>query len=203
MKQSDSAGDVYRAPEADLTLPETESPEFYPVSRFKLMLLYFATLGLYALYWFYRHWRQVKAHSAASIWPVPRAIFSIFFAHSLFARFDAAARRRADDIAWRPRLLATLYVVFAIIGNLSDRLPRLGLDEIWVPIASVVSLLVIAYTLFHAQLIANIACGDPAGLSNAKITLPNLLWSLFGILFWLVAIAGFALELGWIDLPAD
>ncbi len=196
------ASDVYKTPESDLTLPGDETARFYLVSVFKLMLLYFSTLGFYGIYWFYRHWKQFKVATKQSLWPVPRAIFSIFFAHALFRRIDDAVDP-GQDVAWRPQSLATLYVIFAIIGNLSDRLPRFGLDYEWVAVASVTALLMIAYVLYRAQVVANLACGDADGRSNARITLANVIWILLGLLLWLAVFAGFALELGLIDALPD
>ncbi len=199
---TDPAGDVYRTPESDLTLPRDKTAKFYLVSEFKLMLLYFATLGFYGIYWFYRHWKQFKGATEQSLWPVPRAIFSIFFAHALFRRIDDAVDPGLD-VEWRPQTLATLYVIFAIIGNLSDRLPQIGLDFEWVLVASLAALLMIAYVLYRAQAVANLACGDAHGRSNARITLTNVIWILLGLLFWLAVIAGFALEMGLIDALPD
>lgn len=201
MNGYETTDDVYKPPEAELTLPQKAAARFYVVSGFKLLLLYLVTMGLYVLYWFYRHWKQIKTHEDASvvereIWPVPRGLFSIFFAHSLFRRFDNAVQG-VEPVNWRPGLLAILYVIFTIIGNLADSLPRYGLRYFWVIFAFAASLLIIGYVIYRAQAVANIACGEPGGHSNARLTLPNLLWILLGLVFWLAVGVGFVFELGY------
>ena len=61
---------------------------FYVVSIPKFCVLYVATFGVYGLYWFYMHWQRYRRGHGQheSIWPVPRALFSIFFTHALVAR---------------------------------------------------------------------------------------------------------------------
>lgn len=70
----------YKAPESDLELAVAGTEkQFYVVSIRKFTILFFMTLGLYTIYWFYSHWNEYKLYSGKKIWPAPRSIFSIFF----------------------------------------------------------------------------------------------------------------------------
>ena len=76
----------YEAPKSRLeTSVEKGDKQFYVVSVKKFTILFFFTIGMYVLYWFYGNWKRYKAYSGKNIWPVPRAIFAIFFTHSLFS----------------------------------------------------------------------------------------------------------------------
>ena len=116
--------DIYKTPQAELTVSdvhEQAESQFYIVSNTKFLLLYFFTLGLYTVYWFYRNWSLYKQSTGESMWPVMRGIFSIFFTHSLFRRVDERLQAQAIDYHWAPAMLATVYVVSAVVANISDR----------------------------------------------------------------------------------
>ena len=106
---------VEAAPGADAT-----APLFFPVTPFKLGVMSVCTLGLYQVYWFYMNWRLVRMRDRSTLWPVPRALFGVFFCYALFARIgrDGAAR----SIAGAPAMgwLAALWIVLTIAWRLPD-----------------------------------------------------------------------------------
>jgi len=69
---------------------ENETP-FFPVSEGKLITLYILSFGLYGIYWFQQNWKRQQPMMDKKIYPVWRAVFSIFFTHSLFKRIDQQA----------------------------------------------------------------------------------------------------------------
>ena len=195
----DAQDNVYAAPRAPLVAAPTERPRlppFYVVSVTKLALLSFATMGLYTLYWFWRHWKLHAIDSQRDIMPVPRAIFSIFFAHGLNREIDPRLRRRGSRHAWSPGGWATLYVFSAIGGRLLGSAP----DSVLAPAPGfgLIMLTVAGCTLAmtHAQRAANLASDDPGGAANARLTAANWFWLVLGGLFWLASLAGMALLLG-------
>jgi hypothetical protein len=57
---------------------------FFAVSPVKLVVLSVCTLGLYQIYWFYKHWVLIKRRSEPLIIPWARAFFGFFWCYSCF-----------------------------------------------------------------------------------------------------------------------
>jgi hypothetical protein len=91
---------------------------FFAVSIFKLVLLSVLTLGIYELYWFYQNWKLIRDREGSDIWPVPRAIFTVFFCHACFARirdFETPAAGKSDLASgW----LATAWIITTLMHKL-------------------------------------------------------------------------------------
>lgn len=199
---------VYAPPQASLALevPERSGfPPFYVVSITKLVLLYVATLGFYSLYWFWRHWTLHKRDKKLDIWPVPRAIFPIFFAHSLNQEIDYRLHRSGQGYKWSPGMWATTYVISAIGGRIISRLPDSIVPAL--PGFGIGMLLLVAnvLALVHAQRAANLASGDPDATGNSRLTAANWVWLVLGGLYWVV-IALWLVTLFWMPtvyLPAS
>ena len=164
--------------------------EFYVVAPAKAAILMVATFGFYALYWFWRHWTLHKIARKLDIWPVPRAIFSIFCAHSLFKEFDYRIVRSGQRHRWSPGGWATLYVVAAIGGRILDRLPETAISLNASVALLIAMLFALALSLYHAQRAANIACGDPDAVANRRMTLANYVWLGLGGLWWALVALG-------------
>lgn len=176
---------------------EARAPqEFFIVSPLKFALLFAATFGLYQVYWWYMHWARYRRFRRQSLWPVARAVFAIFFAHSLNEEIDARLRRDAKRHVWSPRVLAGLYVVCVVAARI---LARIDGSDAWGVFTIVGPLLPTGYALLRTQQAANLACGDPAGGANARLTWANWLWLVGGGLAWLLIALGLALP----DLAAD
>jgi len=179
--------DIYRAPESELQdTEETAGREFYVVSKTKFLVLFFATFGLYGIYWFYRHWSQYKRASGEKMLPVMRAIFSIFFTHALFYTIQGRIEESGRSYRWSPALMATIYVIASIAVTIADRISATSTEVSAMDAIGLVTLPLMAWILYTAQKGANIACGDAAGESNANFTPINFLWIVPGVLFWLV-----------------
>ena len=117
-------------------------------------------------------------------------IFSIFFTHALFGLFEAKSKEVDPRYTWFPSGMATLYVIMAILENISDKLSRKSLGDPYTDFIILFTLPVIGWTLYKAQLSANIACGDPEGAINSELTLANSVWIALGVIFWLLVAVG-------------
>ncbi|SFD33416.1 hypothetical protein SAMN05216167_104397 [Spirosoma endophyticum] len=112
-------------PEFDLFMDNNYQPAEYvdyvkkqPVWVF--CLLSFFTFGLYTIYWFYKSWRFFRESYGWDIYPVWRAIFAVFFTHSLLETInDLAIEKGHPGISSNP--YATGYVVIAIVQRLLDQ----------------------------------------------------------------------------------
>lgn len=162
--------------------------EFYIVSTRKFLLLFVATFGLYVLYWQYKQWSQSRRFHNENIWPVARAIFSIFFTHKLTSRVDDRLRDNGTTYTWSPSNLATAYVLLAIFSNATNRLP--DSPNPWLNLLPLFLQMAIAWPLLHIQRAINMACDQPNGESNARITGANWFWLVLGAVGWLLILIG-------------
>lgn len=187
-----SVANPYEAPQARIADPVVESgseASFYVVSPSKFLIMAIGTFGIYIVYWFYRNWAQLNRRHK-DYWPVMRAIFSIFFTHSLLGEVDQKIRRRGATWEWSPGLLATAYVVASIAGRVFDRLSRTNDDATVFDVLPLAMLAVEVYALYRAQLAINVADGDPGGAANDRLTPANYAWLALGGLFWIVILLG-------------
>jgi len=183
--------EIYKPPESDLVSGrEEQTHRFFIVSKSKLAVLYLATLGLYLLYWFYSNWRSFRDTTGEKLWPIPRAIFYIFFTHSLFNKVDANLKAREIEFAWSPNLLATLFVILSIAGNVLDRLSFREIGSPYTDVVSIAILPVALLILLKAQQAINLSEDDPEGSSNSRFTVFNYLWIGLGFLFWALIVLG-------------
>lgn len=94
-----------------------EAP-FFAVGIRKLVVMSVFTFGLYVVIWMYLHWHTIKAREESDIWPLPRALFSIFFIHSLMTEIESFAAERKLMLSFPKGALTTLYVLLSIAGNM-------------------------------------------------------------------------------------
>lgn len=191
---SETVANVYAPPQANLQAQEdadTQAVMFYVVSRRKFLLLFLATMGMYAIYWTYRNWRAYKAASGENLWPGVRGVFLVFFTHSLFRHVDEALQRRGLDIQWSPGGDATLIVVITILSNFLDRLGSRMPDTPLLDIVSLLILVPLAWLYMRAQRAINAACGDPEGSGNANYSVANWIFLVVGGIFWIFVGIGF------------
>jgi hypothetical protein len=171
-------------------------PMFYVVSKRKMAILYLSTFTLYTFYWFYKNWDLYKGrHPEASkfgttIWPVPRAVFPMFFTHSLFAKVKAYGRGLAQVERWHSGWHASFAVVWMLLSEVIDSLIGGYLGDV----VSILAILPLLFFLLHAQGMVNAACGDVQGESNRRLSRANKAWIVIGALFWMAAIGNMLLS---------
>ncbi len=182
---------LYQTPQSDIVVENETLSEFYIVSPKKFLILFFSTLGLYSIYWFYQNWSLYKIKHKENIWPVPRSIFQIFFAHSLFEKIDIRLRDKGLELSWSPSGLATGFVILSIIETSAN---RAAFKEIGSPVTDLIGFAIlptIGMILYKVQKMANLAMGNIHGPSNSKLTVANYLWIGFGSLYWLIIAFGY------------
>jgi len=187
-------------PDIDKETGSTEiSLEYFTVSEGKLITLYILSFGLYGIYWFYKNWKLQQVMMDKKIFPLMRAIFSIFFTHALFRRIDKSAEQLEKKHRFNANLLATFFVAAVVIGNLLDRvlisagiLP--GLSEPTVIIISLIIFMLSAYPLTVVQATVNRINDDILGYLNHKYSLWNYLLIVVGSVFWLMLALGLLAE---------
>ena len=177
--------------------PDETAWPYYVVSPAKCVSLWIATFGFYGLYWFHRNWDLERVRTGEKIRPSARAIFSIFFTHSLFSRVDARLRALGREHSWSPNGTASLVVGLSVVGAVYERLSGDEWETAFDFAISFGFTAAAAIALIPAQRAVNAASGDPDGASNSRLTPANWLWLLGGGLVWLLALVGIvATELG-------
>lgn len=183
---------LYAPPLANLEAPPRAACDdrFYVVATRKMLLLYSLTLGMYQLYWYYRHWSQFNRATNAGVWPLPRAVFAVFSTHSLFHQIGAHDVTGKRD-GWDSGSYAAAMVFLLVAGYV---LMWAGGDSLFFALLTFSLLLPIGLVMLQVQREANARCGDPEGASNSAFSGANYAWCVLGGLFWLLVLAGLALE---------
>lgn len=182
---------IYAPPEANLQelVADPANYEFYVVSKGKFSLLFFLTFGMYAVYWHYRNWVLYKRKHEERCIPVLRAIFSIFFTHTLFGEVKYRLKINHPDVFWNSGTWATLVVAMVLLERISEKLPSEELSTA-IPL---VCFIAHGILLLKAQAMINLACNDPTGISNSRFTLFNYFWvAIFPVAILVVAFDGAA-----------
>lgn len=155
----------YTPPQTTLNPPPLPTQaKFFVVSEKKLWIMYVLTFSLYGVYWFYQHWKKWKEATGDNIMPIPRAIFSIFFTHTLFQKIYDSAKQADSSVAQMSSLQmpATMVVLGALLTNFIDKLSGDSMSIIWL-LATVIIFIAMGWGTVQAQRLANIACHDPSG----------------------------------------
>ncbi|PCK08822.1 MAG: hypothetical protein COA42_07410 [Alteromonadaceae bacterium] len=194
---------IYETPQSELSeIEKSEGTEFYVVSIKKFTILFMATFGIYAVYWFYRNWRQYKNKNGDNIWPVARGMFSIFFAHSLFERIDGSLEKRSLVYKWYPSSYASFYVIIVIAGRIVDKLSDKSIGSPYTDVISILTIPIVCYILAKVQGAINLSQDDMNGSSNSNFTLPNYLWCAPGAILWFLVFLGLFNIFGLINLDS-
>lgn len=185
--EQSSEKNIYASPESELIKSNTDNKElkqpFFTVSRTKLTIMCVCTLNLYLVYWFYKNWHQQRLHTNFPCQPVLRAIFSIFFTHSLFSIVQEKLNSKNIEKSVVPGM-ATLYVVSTLATAFLNN---------WEPEATqMTSYFLILIGLMATQFIPfwfiqpliNLANDEPEGLENTKLSALNWVFIIVGVVYW-------------------
>ena len=164
------------------------------MSKRKFIVLFAATIGIYQVYWFYENWRLYRDNSDEKIWPVARAIFSIFFVHSLFRILDRKLQGSGHRMYWNARSNATILVVLIIVNSMLGNAIN-TLSSPYVDFLSVATLVPLAFVYCKAQVVINVCCDDPEGTRNDTLTWQNYSWCALGLASWALSLFGLYLKL--------
>lgn len=185
--------DIYKTPDAELNQaqPEPVASTYYVVSAKKFITLSILTFGFYVVYWFDRQWRTIKVRDGSNIWPIPRAIFSIFYVHALYRIIDESLKEKDKTFNWSPDKTAWAYIASACANVILNQLVPSSQESI---IVFLVLPFFIWFTL-KAQMAINIVCGDPDGQSNNRFSTTNIVLILLCGIFWLMFLLGAYMQL--------
>ena len=174
--------------------------EFFPVSEGKLLTLYILSFGMYGIYWFYKNWMLQAKAMDKKIYPMWRAIFSIFFTHALFKRINTRAQQVEKNHTFHANALATLFVTLVVASNIIDPVSYntsllVNLSDVSLIITSLTLFFISAYPMVKVQATVNRINNDMLGYLNHKYSIWNYLLIVVGALFWLMTGLGILAEI--------
>lgn len=154
-------------------------PYPYVISINKLLVMSIATLGLYEIYWFYKHFKSFKMEREWKITPWARALFAGFMSYSLFKEVVKAVK---DVDKTRGNLNAGgLAIVYFILVSLW----RLQEPYWWLSIFSVLPLIPVQNAI-------NFYWKNKYGskIAQSGFGTGNYIWSIIGGIILLLALNG-------------
>jgi hypothetical protein len=159
---------------------------YYAASPLKVVLLTFATFGLYQVYWVYKQWQAVRIQTRESFSPSWRALFDIFFVNRLFPyiRGDVAA---ADvKVTMGTGALIAIFIVGEIVSRVTVRL-----ETGWVWILGYVS--VVPLAILQGEINQYLARRHPKLLRGSGFGAGAMALLVLGAICWaLIAYGAFA-----------
>lgn len=169
-------------------LEQDKEKENYVISIPKMALLYFGTLGLYEVYWFFKQWQAIKYKNGKNYNVIIRTLLPYIFCFPLF--IEIANLNQGNIKRKEPIFLAILYVIASLIGFIANASPS---DFSLNPIGSLflfalylLSLIISFMILARIQKIANIAANDIKASQNSKMSLKEwLLIAIFCTIFFI------------------
>ena len=91
------------------------SPQYFPVSVVKLVVMSVATFGLYPFYWFYMNWDEVRRRTGRNLSPGWRTIFSVFSCYPLFKLIQQTSSANGVPSWYNPAWIALSYIALMIV----------------------------------------------------------------------------------------
>lgn len=140
----------------------------------KLVILSVITLGFYDLIWAYNLWRTIKIEFGYNVNALLRTIFMGITNFSLFNIINKHTHKCGLD-EFNSVILATIYIILCIIGNIYNSM-------------SIITLLLTTAVIAHIQ--KNINKVNETNFPNAKINYwnySNTIWTtIFVVLYFLI-----------------
>ena len=165
-------------------------PKLYVVSLNKFAVLFMGTAGLYMAYWFYKQWELYKLSTQGKQIPILRALFSIFFVHSLFNKLTALYAIKSGKENKALNTSATLFVVVSAISFVSGYVPEESEFKPFLLVLNLIFTPVLCWFCYQAQWFINYISDDTNGKTNQKLTGANYVWVVVGTFFWIMYIIG-------------
>lgn len=157
---------------------------YFEISRRKLLIMSVGTLGLYGVYWIYQNWARYNLREDGNTWPLARAIFSLFFMHSLCSKLEIYHKEKTGLASYKLNQYATLYVLL-FLTILIPEPSSIALQIVLSTFLLIVEVVGYTYILIKIQDVVNIANGEKLAEVNDKLTFANFAWLALGVAIFL------------------
>jgi hypothetical protein len=149
------------------------------------------TLGLFNTYWIYKNWKFIKERDNLDIIPFLRAVFGVFYIHSLLNQIaNDRELNRIKSTSFSASSLATGWVVMNIFGNILARSENMSYGSIGIviSISSFLFLLPVQNHIHNVNKIAN------KNLPYSEWSFGQTLCLLIGTPLLILALIGMSLD---------
>jgi hypothetical protein len=99
----------------------------FPVSTFKFVVMYVATIGLYHIFWCLKCWLYLKEQKNVACIPGVRAWFGIIWFIPLMREIKSVGQMVAPEANFKPNGVGAVYVISWLLGCVSPALNLFGL----------------------------------------------------------------------------
>ncbi len=99
---------------------ENLKPKVELIDSNKFIILSLLTFGVYDIWWMFKTWTFFKKDEGLDIMPWARALFMIFFLHSLFDKINLFTAPHVDKNPINSTPLFLGYILFNFLGRLPD-----------------------------------------------------------------------------------
>lgn len=151
--------------------------ELLPVKKF--IFLFIVSLGLYNAWWMFKVWKIFKERENSDIVPAARAIFAIFFLHTLFEKIQEFAISNGYTRSFS----SIAYFIGFVAFNMSSRLP----GGLWVISFLSVLCLIPALEAFNYGIKHS---GDYTIIEDEKFNKNQMTLIIIGTALWIFTIVG-------------
>ena len=104
---------------------------FFPISITKLIVMWFLTLGIYSMYWFYKNFRYIEDQENKGTMPKARGIFCYLWYYPLYSKLSEDSLVRFEHNKLPHKALAVLLAIaFLGFGYLAEKLTEYALIPI-------------------------------------------------------------------------
>lgn len=167
----------------NINLEKTEIETQSIISLNKFIFLSFISFGTYEIWWIYKSWKFFKQKDELDINPIARALFSIFFLHSLFNEILDFAQEKNYDKSYSSNFLFFGFIIL----NFLSKLP----EPFW--LISILSFLFLIPP-FKALNFAKMNSTEFKVIEQNKFSTRQIILIVIGIIFWSLVILGLNIE---------
>ncbi len=117
-------------------ISKSNASKFLYISENRFIVMSILTLGIYETYWIYKNWSYIKERDKLDIMPVWRAIFGIFFIHSLLSTIEEDKEMNLiEKSTFSSAALATGWIIMILVGNILGKFDDISINTLGILIA--------------------------------------------------------------------
>jgi hypothetical protein len=165
---------------------------FLYISVCRLIVMSILSFGFYEIYWIYKNWRYLKERDGLGIMPFWRGLFGIFFCHSLLMAIHGDRElNHVERPDFSPVILATVWMVLAVVKNLTGPVPGVA--------AVIISALIPSFLCFVPvqNYINSVNTKVSPSAPHSKWSAGQIICLIFGVLTWLGILLSIADHTGY------